>query len=145
MIATRMHGIVGAMTTATIASVATLLLTGCGNGTEGTFTDAARSQISTDVSHIDAAARAHNANALSLSVAQLQADLAALQRSGAISTERASAILTAATRVSADLAASPKPSPSPTVTPVAVVEKPKEKGPAGPKPEPPGQAKKKHH
>jgi hypothetical protein len=106
---------------AAAGAAAALLLAGCGGGLSSpTLNAEASGVLRQDVAQVETAARTGSAASLDAAAKQLRADLVAQQRTGAVSSARAAAILAQVTAVLADaIAARPAPTaaPSPTATP----------------------------
>jgi hypothetical protein len=89
---------------------------GCG-GTPATAVNSQAGQVlGADVNALASAAHAHDPSRLSTALKRLRADVAAQQRSGQVSSTRASQILDAAARVESDVSTTPAthpPAPAP--------------------------------
>lgn len=120
---------------------------GCASATAGSsqpLSDAARSQLQTDVLAVSRAISAHNIAGARAALGDLQHDLAALEGSGAVSADRAAQIETVIAQLSARLRASttgphtsaPRPARTTSAAP-----KPAPTAPVIPQPKPPGKHK----
>lgn len=94
-----------------------VLLAGCGH--DAALTAGASTRLAADVARLRTAATSGTSAQVASAADALRSDVAAQKAQGAISAERAAAVLDQLARVLADTAARPVPTPTPTPAPAA--------------------------